>query len=493
MKVSTRLYGTVGALLVLGILVSGLGTWYQRELGHELDAALNVTAVRIDKIDSIRARAWELIVAMQEAFGAGTLKDAQTVERAVAQWEVVRKRMHQQFDEIRPVLITDEDKALLVKFETGLSEFEPAAGEYLRLCRENKFDEISPLAAKMHAFGALFDTNGRDFRDLQMKLLKESGIRADSLRSRSMFVSVSLACLLMAIGVAAVFVVRGISRTLVTAIGELSKAAEQVASAASQVSSSSQTLAQGSSEQAASIEETSATGEEINSMARKNSETSRGAADLVTQSQQKFLQTNHSLGQMVAAMDDINTESDKISKIIKVIDEIAFQTNILALNAAVEAARAGEAGLGFAVVADEVRNLAQRSARAAKDTATLIEESIAKSNDGKAKVDQVAAAIRSVTEDVAKVKTLVDGINQGSQEQARGIEQIGKAIAQMERVTQSTAASAVENAAAAEEMSAQAGTVGEVLQRLTAMVRGGEAAGGNGRATPAPSRRPGGT
>jgi hypothetical protein len=198
MKVSTRLYGTVGALLVLGILVSGLGTWYQRELGHELDAALNVTAVRIDKIDSIRARAWELIVAMQEAFGAGTLKDAQTVERAVAQWEVVRKRMHQQFDEIRPVLITDEDKALLVKFETGLSEFEPAAGEYLRLCRENKFDEISPLAAKMHAFGALFDTNGRDFRDLQMKLLKESGIRADSLRSRSMFVSVSLACLLMA-------------------------------------------------------------------------------------------------------------------------------------------------------------------------------------------------------------------------------------------------------------------------------------------------------
>jgi len=207
-------------------------------------------------------------------------------------------------------------------------------------------------------------------------------------------------------------------------------------------------------------------------MARKNSETSRGAAGLVTQAQQKFLQTNQSLGQMVVAMGDINTQSDKISKIIKVIDEIAFQTNILALNAAVEAARAGEAGMGFAVVADEVRNLAQRSAAAAKDTATLIEESIAKSNDGKAKVDQVAAAIRAVTEDVAQVKTLVDQINLGSQEQARGIEQIGRAITQMEQVTQTAAASAEENAAAAEEMSAQSETMKDVLKGLTAMVGG---------------------
>jgi methyl-accepting chemotaxis protein/methyl-accepting chemotaxis protein-1 (serine sensor receptor) len=209
-------------------------------------------------------------------------------------------------------------------------------------------------------------------------------------------------------------------------------------------------------------------------MARQNTENSRSAADVVTQAQQKFAETNQVLEQTVVAMGEINTQSGKISKIIRVIDEIAFQTNILALNAAVEAARAGEAGMGFAVVAEEVRNLAQRCAQAAKDTAALIEESIAKSNGGKMKVDQVAAAIRAITEDAGRVKTLVDEVNLGSQEQGRGIEQIAKAITQMEQVTQKTAANAEESASAAEELNAQSGTLKQIVERLTAMVGGGE-------------------
>ncbi|MGA3042537.1 MAG: methyl-accepting chemotaxis protein [Bryobacteraceae bacterium] len=156
----------------------------------------------------------------------------------------------------------------------------------------------------------------------------------------------------------------------------------------------------------------------------------------------------------------------------KVIDEIAFQTNILALNAAVEAARAGEAGMGFAVVADEVRNLAQRCAQAAKDTAALIEESMAKSHDGMGKLDHVAEAIRSITESAAKVKTLVDEVNLGSQEQARGIEQIAKAIVQMEQVTQKNAANAEESASASEELSGQAETMKSVVGQLRALVGG---------------------
>jgi methyl-accepting chemotaxis protein/methyl-accepting chemotaxis protein-1 (serine sensor receptor) len=228
-----------------------------------------------------------------------------------------------------------------------------------------------------------------------------------------------------------------------------------VASAATQISSSSQSLAQGSSEQAASIEETFASSEEINSMARRNNENSRAASDLVSGSQLKSVQTNQSLGQMVVAMGEIKTQSGKISKIIKVLDEIAFQTNILALNAAVEAARAGVAGMGFAVVADEVRNLVQRCAQAARDTSGLIEESIAKSNDGEIKVDQVAVAIRAITAESASLKALVEQVSQGRQEQSRGIEQVAKAITQMELVTQQTAANAEESAAAAEELNAQ--------------------------------------
>ncbi|MDQ2777232.1 MAG: methyl-accepting chemotaxis protein [Acidobacteriota bacterium] len=269
------------------------------------------------------------------------------------------------------------------------------------------------------------------------------------------------------------FVVRSMNKALRQAVTELSEGSDQLASAASQVSASSQSLAQGSSEQAASLEETSASSEEINAMARQNTENSRSAADLVTQSQQKFVQTNEALAQTVAAMGEINTQSGKISKIIKVIDEIAFQTNILALNAAVEAARAGEAGMGFAVVADEVRNLAQRCAQAAKDTTDLIDESIAKSNDGKLKVDEVAGAIRAITAESAKVKMLVDEVNIGSQEQARGIDQVAKAISQMEQVTQTTAANAEESAAAAEELTAQSETLKDIVERLTAMVGGG--------------------
>ncbi|PWT98944.1 MAG: hypothetical protein C5B51_28180 [Terriglobia bacterium] len=274
--------------------------------------------------------------------------------------------------------------------------------------------------------------------------------------------------------VLAVVILRGVNRTLRVAIAELSSSAGQVAGAASQIASSSQLLAQASSEQASSLEETSASTEEINSMASRNTENSCSAAGLVTQSEQKFAETNQSLEEMVEAMGEIENSSGKISKIIKVIDEIAFQTNILALNAAVEAARAGEAGMGFAVVADEVRNLAQRSAQAAKDTASLIEESIATSNGGKVKVDKVARAIRAVTEDAGKVKTLVDEVNLGSQEQARGIEQIGRALAQMEQVTQTAASNSEQSAAASEELNAQAQALRHIVDGLTALVGAGD-------------------
>jgi methyl-accepting chemotaxis protein len=181
---------------------------------------------------------------------------------------------------------------------------------------------------------------------------------------------------------------------------------------------------------------------------------------------------NRTLEEMMASMQQIIGSSDKISKIIKVIDEIAFQTNILALNAAVEAARAGEAGMGFAVVADEVRSLAQRSAQAAKDTASLIEESISTSHQGSERLQKVAEVIRAITVSTGKVKTLVDEVSLGSQEQARGIDQISKAIVQMEQVTQGAAASAEQGASASEQLSAQAEAMHHAVGKLTQMLDG---------------------
>ncbi|MEP7305664.1 MAG: methyl-accepting chemotaxis protein [Acidobacteriota bacterium] len=281
--------------------------------------------------------------------------------------------------------------------------------------------------------------------------------------------------LLLAIAVSgglAALIISSTGKALRLSLSELSEGATQVVSAAGQVSSSAQSLSQGATEQAASLEETSASMEEMASMTRKNAENATQAAALVTNVTRQVTDSNAALGQMVGSMAAIKESSSKVAKIIKTIDEIAFQTNILALNAAVEAARAGEAGMGFAVVADEVRNLAQRSAQAAKDTAGLIEESILRSQEGAGNVAEVATAIGAITDSVAKVRGIVDEVREASQQQTQGIDQVAQAIAQMEKVTQTTAATAEESAAASEELNAQAETAMAVVRRLETLVGG---------------------
>jgi hypothetical protein len=262
---------------------------------------------------------------------------------------------------------------------------------------------------------------------------------------------------------------RDISGALQRIIEQLSESARQVAGASSQVATSAQSLAEGASSQAASLEETSAASEEIRTMAGQNADHSKSASANMQEASQRIDEANANLEQMVGSMNDINTSSEKISKIIKVIDEIAFQTNILALNAAVEAARAGEAGLGFAVVADEVRTLSQRCAQAAKDTAALIEESIANSNKGKAKLGQVAEAVQSMTASAHRVTTLVEEVKMGSEQQASGMNQMATAISRMKELTQSTAAGAESSAASSEKLSALSDSLQDAVAQLMAM------------------------
>ena len=263
-----------------------------------------------------------------------------------------------------------------------------------------------------------------------------------------------------------------ITRLLKRVIFNLTEGAEQVASASGQISASSQSLAQGSSEQASSLEETSASMEEMASMTKQNADNSKEAAQLASLCNLTADSGNKSVNDMNVAMEAINASSKKIGDIIKVIDGIAFQTNLLALNAAVEAARAGEHGKGFAVVAEEVRNLAQRSATAAKDTTVLIEDCVSKADAGTKLSEKCKEVLSGIVTNVKKVNNLTSEISTASCEQTEGIDQVSKAINEMDHVTQNTAASAEETAASSEELSAQAQHMLGQIQILAAQVGG---------------------
>jgi methyl-accepting chemotaxis protein/methyl-accepting chemotaxis protein-1 (serine sensor receptor) len=385
--------------------------------------------------------------------------------------EILKQKINEDLAGYQRQISLAEDRAEFSKIRPALDHYLQTWAELQPLSREGRISEVVTLAPK--AFTPAFN-------ELQKLLMertawnKEHGeraaaaARADGARARLLTWVFSLISLVTGTWLAFV-IVRKTSRELRHIAAELSGGAGNVLNVAGQVSASCQSLARGSSEQAASLEETSAATEQVHSMVRNNASNARGAAELTRSTQKTIQQANESLGQMVIAMDEVRDSSGKISKIIKLIDEIAFQTNILALNAAVESATAGEAGLGFAVVADEVRNLAQRCTKAAQETAVLIEESVQRSTSGKSRVDELALAIASITEASERITGLVDEVKAGSEEQSKGLEQITQAISQIDQVTQTAAASAQEGAAAAGQLNAQSNVLRNLVAGLTEM------------------------
>jgi methyl-accepting chemotaxis protein len=366
--------------------------------------------------------------------------------------------------------LKDEAKdALLVKLHTAARSYSSSLEEIITLkdqrtaSIENELNKIAPQFTA--ALGRL-----REAVTTFQSGLGAQG-RADQARSETIVLSCTILAGVLGL-IVAWLIIRGITRPILAIARQLATESAQTHTAAVQVSSASQEMADGASRQAAALEESSASLHEMASMTTRNSESAQAAKGLAAEARTTADAGARDMTAMREAMNAIKSSSSEISKIIKTIDEIAFQTNILALNAAVEAARAGEAGAGFAVVAEEVRSLAQRSAQAAKETAAKIEDASAKSEQGASISGQVSASLDKIVERIRQLDEMVGGIAQASTEQSEGIGQLNQAVAGMDKITQSNAALAQQSATSAEEMKSQSAQVKTAVNELLKMVQG---------------------
>ena len=471
MTLGGKLLSGFGAMLALVFLTSGGALVVTRDLNEELKRAANVTARKQHLAGEVSAATAEMASCERGTVLADMLSDKAHAEQYKQDFLTRAAALQKALEELKQVTEGGEADALVKALSQQVALVLQGHEELSQSVANDRMDaaleifsqKVQPRLEEIaKAASSLVEQENRE-------LLAASADSA-SKAARSMAVTVTVMLLALGVGIVVLLIVRRASGSLKTLSARIADSAAHVAGAAKQVSAASQSLAQGASQQAASLEETSASTEEIVSIVRKNADHASEVAGLMQKTEQDSGESNRTLDRMVAQMKEIDGSSHKIARIIKVIDEIAFQTNILALNAAVEAARAGEAGLGFAVVADEVRNLAQRCAQAARDTAALIEESIATAGDGNARLDQMAGAVRSMTQSAVRVKSLVDEVNLGSQEQTRGMEQIARAIVQMEQVTQRTAAGAEQSASAGAELDGHASKLRGLVQEMHEMV-----------------------
>jgi methyl-accepting chemotaxis protein len=298
----------------------------------------------------------------------------------------------------------------------------------------------------------------------------ENSTKRDQARNEVMVLSFTIGGIVLGI-VFAWLIIRGVSRGITSIAGRLATESDKAHVSAGQVAQASQSMAEGATQQAASLQETSSSLHEMASMTQRNSENAQNAKTLANHARQTADAGAAEMEQMKSAMWAIKASSVEISKIIKTIDEIAFQTNILALNAAVEAARAGEAGLGFAVVADEVRNLAQRCAGAARETADKISASTEKSEQGMRISEKMATNLSAIVEKTRQLDERIGEIAQSSHEQSEGIGQLNSAVASIDKITQDNAALAQQSASASEELKEQAESVRHAVRELMRMAR----------------------
>jgi methyl-accepting chemotaxis protein len=469
--IGVKLGTSFGAMLALVLILGITSLKINQDLGAELDNAVRVTARKQMLAGQILAATAEMTALERGVASSEMLQQKGKAAAFLKQYGEAETRARQDLADFTAMPSSEDTRARLAALDAEQNTLKIRQEDFVKMLEKQRMDQalkafddsLLPRLARMSELA-------RGLVEQQTEQLTVISRNAEAKEAGSRWVTLGLLALCVAVGTGLVFGARGITARLRDLTRQIAGCARGVSDASGQISSASQTLAEGAAQQAASLEETSASSQELSSMTQSNASNSQQATLLMAKTDTQVTDANRQLGEMVSSMQNIGAASEKIAKIIKIIDEIAFQTNILALNAAVEAARAGEAGMGFAVVADEVRNLAGRCAQAAKDTSNLIAESIEKTREGKTKLDHMAQAIRGITESTVEVKRLVDEVSASSGEQARGIEHIAGSLSEIERITQQAAASAQQSATASSSMSAQSEAMDTVTQQLVAMV-----------------------
>jgi len=480
-KVGVKLAVSFAVMIFFVAVIGAVGYRSINVIYKHLEGIFAVNLPSMDYLLETDRDLQQLLVAERSMIFANA--QSEEFKAMVDEYETNLKQADEQWEKFKALAASPAEMAVIPKYEKARDEWKVVSRRVVdgRIAdtREGRREALDlSLGLDKQKFEEM-----RDYIDqltgINLKLAETAHEKSGATyRSTVIFLLATIGAGLLAAVLLVLAMSRGIARPLKMMIEGLSSAAEQVNAGSAQLAASSQALAEGASEQAASIEETSASIEELSSMTRANADNAGEARSMMGTTSEIVDKVNRHMGDMAAAIAEINKSSKETGKIIKTIDEIAFQTNLLALNAAVEAARAGEAGAGFAVVADEVRNLAMRAAEAAKNTARLIEDTLKAVQNGNKLTLLTQEAFAENIDISQKVAELVAEIASASTEQAQGIEQLNKAISEMDSVVQRVAANAEETASTSEEMNAQSEQLKAMVGDLTALV--GHAAESNG-------------
>ncbi len=467
MSFKNKIYGVVLLLLVLAVFIGGAGMYSMNRIESEMSFAMD-RSENVSVLKDLKSKMQDVLISVREIVlspvAGGNPDDKTSIDTNVASID----------NDLRTITVGPDSAGAWADLNSAWTRHKEIVGRIYSASLANNHDEAYRVLVEecnptrieeSRLIGMVVANEENDSRNAMMQ--------AESDYERAWWTLVITCLASIVIGVAlSVALVSRINGALSGYIDQLRDRSEDVSRIAGQLASGSNDLAEGATQQASSLEETSSALEQMASMTRQNADNANTTRSATEHTVDLINNGSQTLDGVMSAMSEIDQSSEEIHAIIKTIEEIAFQTNLLALNAAVEAARAGEAGKGFAVVADEVRNLAIRSSEAAKSTSELIEKTVEKVRNGSIQVKELASGFENIESESQNVGRLINDITSASGEQAQGVDQINTAVAQMDKVTQTNAATAEETSAAANDLSEQSTRLNELVSSFANLIHG---------------------